>query len=95
MPGQQQRAASKFIVFENFEKMNTQSVRQALSEKELAWLENLQPIAGNNLTTAPAPLPALTNLDNETIHRSQYYANLGTEPITSSAVHVGWQRMGH
>lgn len=62
-PGAQQRAATKFIVFENFEKMNTQSVRQALSEKELAWLENLQPIAGNNLTTIPAasstPLAAI------------------------------------
>ena len=54
-PGGDQRSQSKFIVFENFEKMNTQSIRQSLSEKELAWLENLQPIAGNNLTTVPAP----------------------------------------
>jgi hypothetical protein len=54
-PGGQQRDQTKFIVFEAFEKMNTQSVRQALSEKELAWLENLQPIAPNNLTTVPAP----------------------------------------
>ena len=62
-PGGDQRSQTKFIVFENFEKMNTQSVRQGLSEKELAWLENLQPISGNNLTTVPAPaLAALATL---------------------------------
>jgi hypothetical protein len=55
MPGAEQRSQTKFIVFENFEKLNTQSVRQSLSEKELAWLENLQPISPNNLTTVPAP----------------------------------------
>ena len=54
-PGGEQRSQTKFIVFENFEKMNTQSARQSLSEKELAWLENLQPIAPNNLLTVPAP----------------------------------------
>jgi hypothetical protein len=89
-PGQAQRASSKFIVFEQFEKMNTQSVRQALSEKELAWLENLQPIAGNNLTTVPAPLPALTSIA-ETI-TAQYYANLGTVDyiISFTSVGSGW-----
>ena len=54
MPGGEQRDQTKFIVFENFEKMNTQSIRQSLSEKDLAWLENLQPIAGNNYLTVPA-----------------------------------------
>lgn len=89
-PGQTQRAASKFIVFEQFEKLNTQSVRQALSEKELAWLENLQPIAPNNLTTVPAPLSALTSIA-ETI-TSQYYADLaGTDYIISfTSVGSGW-----
>jgi hypothetical protein len=89
-PGQTQRAAQKFIVFENFEKMNTQSVRQALSEKELAWLENLQPIAPNNLTTVPAPNTALTNIA-ETI-TAQFYANLGTVDyiISFSSVGGGW-----
>lgn len=86
-PGQAQRAASKFIVFENFEKMNTQSVRQALSEKELAWLENLQPIAGNNLTTVPAPLTAISSI-SETI-TAQYYANLGTVDYIISFTSVG------
>ena len=54
-PGQMQRAASKYIVFEQFQKLNTQSVRQALKEGELAWLENLQPIAPNNLAAVPGP----------------------------------------
>lgn len=89
-PGQKQRAASKFIVFEQFEKMNTQSVRQALSEKELAWLENLQPIAPNNLAAVPAPLSAITSIA-ETI-TSQYYADLaGTDYIISfTSVGSGW-----
>lgn len=73
-PGATQRAASKFIVFENFEKMNTQSIRQALSEKELAWLENLQPIAGNNLTTVPGPATALATIGATTL--SMFYAFL-------------------
>lgn len=75
-PGQTQRNASKYIVFENFEKMNTQSVRQALSEKELAWLENLQPIAPNNLTTVPGPSSALTSISG-TIN-AEYYANINS-----------------
>jgi hypothetical protein len=89
-PGQRQRSESKFIVFEQFEKMNTQSVRQALSEKELAWLENLQPIAGNNLTTVPAPGAAISTI-SETINL-QYYANLGTVDyiISFTTVGSGW-----
>lgn len=86
-PGQTQRSESKFIVFENFEKMNTQSVRQALSEKELAWLENLQPIAPNNLTTVPGPAGALTTI-SETI-TVQYFANLGTVDYIISFTTVG------
>src|ERR1700731_1127521 len=86
-PGQTQRATSKFIVFENFEKMNTQSVRQALSEKELAWLENLQPIAGNNFTTVPGPLPALVNISEGVT--AQYYANLGAVDYILSFTSVG------
>src|SRR6267142_5672866 len=89
-PGQAQRSAQKFIVFEQFEKMNTQSVRQALNEKELAWLENLQPIAGNNLTTVPGPTVALTSI-SETI-TSQFFANLGTVDyiISFTSVGGGW-----
>src|ERR1700690_2038993 len=89
-PGQMQRAESKFIVFEQFEKMNTQSVRQALNEKELAWLENLQPIAPNNLTTVPGPLRSISSI-SETIF-SQFYSNLGTVDyiISFTTVGSGW-----
>src|SRR6266852_722817 len=89
-PGQAQRSAQKFIVFEQFEKMNTQSVRQALSEKEMAWLENLQPISGNNLTTVPAPLAAIVTI-SETI-TSQFFANLGALDyiISFTSVGGGW-----
>lgn len=75
-PGGDQRSQSKFIVFENFEKMNTQSLRQALSEKELAWLENLQPIAPNNLTAVPAPAAAAlaTLAENSQL---MFYADIG------------------
>ncbi|HEX8838355.1 MAG TPA: hypothetical protein VF748_15535 [Candidatus Acidoferrum sp.] len=54
-PGQTQRAASKFIIFENFEKLNTQEARQALKESEFSWVENLQPVASNNWATVPGP----------------------------------------
>src|SRR6202035_1710176 len=89
-PGQAQRAASKFIVFEQFEKLNTQSVRQALSEKELAWLENLQPIAPNNLTTVPGPLGTIASI-TETI-TAQFFAYLRTTDyiISFTSVGSGW-----
>lgn len=74
-PGGEQRSQTKFIVFEGFEKMNTQSVRQALSEKELAWLENLQPIASNNLTTVPAPAATALALIGEDIS-TMFYADI-------------------
>jgi hypothetical protein len=61
-PGATQRAASKFIIFENFEKVNTQSLRFGLSERELAWEENLQPIAGNKHLNIPAPIGMSTSI---------------------------------
>ena len=78
-PGGGQRDQTKFIVFENFEKMNTQSIRQSLSEKELAWLENLQPIAGNNLTTVPAVAAAALATISENISTMFYAALLGVD----------------
>src|SRR5215475_14530074 len=89
-PGTNQRAASKYIVFEHLEKLNTQSVRQSLSEKELAWLENLQPIAPNNFVTVPAPLGALTSIV-ETI-TSQFFAFInGVDYIISfTSAGSGW-----
>jgi hypothetical protein len=82
-PGQSQRSASKFIVFEHLEKMNTQSVRQSLSEKEMAWLENLQPIAPNNFVAVPGPvIPSLVSITETII--AQYFAFIhGTDYIIS------------
>lgn len=74
-PGGEQRDQTKFIVFEGFEKMNTQSVRQALSEKELAWQENLQPIAPNNFVTVPGPAASALATISETI-TTLFYADL-------------------
>ena len=75
-PGQAQIAASKFIIFDNFTKMTTQNPRQTLDEKELAWLENLQPVGKNNLQTVPAALAPIVTLAGETISQ-QFYANIG------------------
>ncbi len=80
MPPQQsigaaQRAASQFLSF-SAEKINTRLSRNALSENEAAWLENLQPIGPNNLVAVPAPLPALTTFTGETV-KSLFSANVG------------------
>lgn len=58
------------IIFTNLPKMNTRVMRQNLSENEAAWLENLQPIAGNYLKIVPAPLNfALATLSGKTVAR--------------------------
>ena len=77
MPGGEQRDQTKFIVFENFEKMDTQSVRQSLSERALAWDENLQPIAPNNYHTVPGPAQtSLANIDETETISVMFYAAL-------------------
>lgn len=61
-PGAAQRKDSKFIIFENFKRLNTAEVRQGLREDEFAWVENLQPQADNNWTTLPGPGLSLITL---------------------------------
>jgi hypothetical protein len=78
-PGGQQRNQQKFIVFENFEKMNTQSARQGLPEKELAWLENLQPVAPNKFMTVPAPAAAALATIGRNMVTMFYAAISGTD----------------
>ena len=68
----QQVGDSHLLVFEDFAGMNTQSGRQGLSDKELAWLENLQPVAHNWLQGVPGPASALTTLAGEIITRKFY-----------------------
>ena len=66
-PGDAQRATSKFMLFENLEKLNTAELRTGLKETELAWVENLQPIASNNWTTVPGIGSQLTAIGGQTI----------------------------
>jgi hypothetical protein len=78
---QTQRSASqvgnsKFILFQAFKKMNTKVARQNLSEQEVAWMENLQPIADNDLQTVPGAAAALTTLTGKTVSRF-FPTNLG------------------
>ena len=75
-PGTQQRAAQQFIIFENFEKMNTASSREGLPENQVAWQENLQSIAPNKLVVVPgvASSPLATLIANAF---AMFYADLG------------------
>lgn len=59
-----QAGPRQFIILDNMPRMNTRPMRQNLSEKEAFWIENLQPIAGNDLKVVPAPL---TNIPLVTI----------------------------
>lgn len=63
------------IVFNELEGMSTQSERQDLSEKKAAWMENLQPIAPNNLVCTPAAKSALASLASagETMAKMYYF----------------------
>jgi len=64
------------IIFTNLPKMNTRVMRQNLSENEAAWIENLQPIAGNFLKIVPAPLFPLTTLPDKIVTRMFHTAIL-------------------
>jgi hypothetical protein len=67
---------SQFVIFDQFEKMNTKVARQNLPAKQIAWMENLQPIAANDLQSVPGPATSLTTLSGKTVSRS-FPANIG------------------
>src|ERR1700680_528334 len=73
--GATQRDSTKFIVFSQFEKMNTRLARQSLPESDAAWMENLQPVGPNNLVPTPAALTALATLTVSI--SSLFFANIG------------------
>src|SRR6266852_4733335 len=84
-PQQRQQSSqvgdSKFIPFLEFEKMNTKVARQNLPEKQVAWMENLQPIAPNALQTVPGAATTLATVTGKTVSR-EFQANLsGTDYI--------------
>lgn len=56
-PGGDQRSQQHFIIFDRFKGLNTEAARTGLPNDQLAWLENLQPLAANKLQIVPAPLP--------------------------------------
>lgn len=65
-----------FLLFEEWDTMDTQQARVALKSNRPAWLENLQPVGTNDLLTVPGPAPAIATLAGETIAR-QFYATYG------------------
>jgi len=74
----------QFIIFDNMPKMNTRPMRQNLSEKEAYWIENLQPIAGNDLQVVPAPLFPLTLVPGKTVAR-QFSTSLLSDPTNPNS----------
>jgi len=66
---------SQFVIFDSFEKMNTKVARQNLPAKQVAWMENLQPIAPNDLQTVPGAATALATFGS-TVTR-MFAANIG------------------
>src|SRR6202030_490567 len=67
---------SQFVIFDQFEKMHTNGARQTLPAKQVSWIENLQPIAANDLQAVPGPAASLTTLAGKTVSRS-FPANIG------------------
>jgi hypothetical protein len=53
-PGADQRSQQHFVIFDRFKGLNTQAARTGLPNDQLAWLENLQPIADNKMQVVPA-----------------------------------------
>jgi hypothetical protein len=67
---------AQFVIFDQFEKMNTKVARQNLPAKQVAWMENLQPIAPNDLQTVPGAAATLATLAGKTVSR-EFPANIG------------------
>jgi hypothetical protein len=74
-PGSMKFQGKDIVVFNQMDGMSTQSQRQDLSEKKAAWMENLQPIAANNLVCTPAAAAAIASLasSGETIAKMFYF----------------------
>lgn len=68
-----QTSATDFLVFNAFETMDTQRARQALPIHRLAWCENLQILADNQLKVVPGPNAALANIMGKQF-TTQFYA---------------------
>lgn len=78
-----QTATKHFMLFAEFQTMNTQSQRQALPPQQLAWCENVQIVAPNNLVVVPGPNTALATLTGKTI-TSQFFASFGPAGMSTA-----------
>ena len=78
-PGAAQHDQQDWVIFDRFKGINTQSARTGLPNQELAWLENLQPLAENKLQIVPAPLPPATTITLENIVLEFYAAMNGQD----------------
>lgn len=66
-------------VFEQFEGMNTATLRPGVDDKEAAWLDSFMPLGpGRNLRTMPGVGPALFGTVNQIIFFA--FANIGSTP---------------
>ena len=75
-PRSQGQVPNRTLVFDRFTKMNTKVMRQNLLEEEAAWIENLQPIAPNDLKVVPGPqMPSLAELGGSPIVR-MFFGNI-------------------
>lgn len=67
---QVKQGASRYVIFNQFEGMDTQASRVDLPIDKQAWLENLQPIAKNKVQGVPAPAATIYSLTGETVVRT-------------------------
>jgi len=67
---------SQFVIFDAFEKMNTKVARQNLPANQSSWMENLQPIAANDLQAVPGAAASIATLAGKTVAR-EFPANIG------------------
>jgi len=69
-----QTATKDFLVFNKFDTMDTQRARPSLPLTRLAWCENLQILADNQLVVVDGANPPLTQIFGKQIS-AQFYAN--------------------
>ena len=74
-----QTATKNYLVFSDFETMDTHVAREAMPPNRLAWCENLQIIGPNQLTTVPAPAAAIANIPGVTASKMWFAFLNGTD----------------
>jgi hypothetical protein len=74
-PGAAQRQSSKLLQMPGWKKMNTKVARQNLPDDQAAWIENLQPIAPNDMSVVPGALASIATFSTSTANRT-WFANI-------------------